>query len=97
MSTIDKFMDLFSEFNLVVQQRGVRTNETEDLESQYAASKSELKKTLKRLNREYSSAKKAFKANKITKQDLFEFEWRIFEIQEEIKRLDDMFGDDLSI
>lgn len=93
MSTIDKFMDLFSDFNLVVQPRSVRPRETSPVD-QSAMSRAELKKALKRLHKEYNEAKKAYKANKMTKQDLFDFEWRIFEIQEELNRLDDEHHDD---
>jgi septal ring factor EnvC (AmiA/AmiB activator) len=92
MGKVDKFASLFSGFDLVIKPRSERPIDEAPtrvkIESKQHA-KSELKKTLKRLNREYSSAKKAFKMNKISKQDLFDFEWRIFEIQEEIKRLED--------
>jgi septal ring factor EnvC (AmiA/AmiB activator) len=93
MGKVDKFASLFSDFDLVIKPRKEReTSEIKPskirLESIERA-KVELKKTLKRLNREYSSAKKAFKANKLSKYELFDFEWRIFEVQEEIKRLED--------
>lgn len=93
MGKVDKFASLFSDFELVIKPRKERdTAETKPakvrIENAQRA-KTELKKTLKRLNREYSNAKKAFKHNKISKQELFDFEWRIFEIQEEIKRLED--------
>lgn len=94
MSAIEKFMDLFSDFNLVVQPRGIRSKQPSPVD-QAGMSRAELKKALKRLNKEYNDAKRAFKANKITKQDLFEFEWRIFEIQEELNRLDDEQRDDM--
>lgn len=93
MGKVDKFASLFSDFDLVIKPRKERdTAETKPAKVRIEntdRAKNELKKTLKRLNREYSSAKKAFKANKISKQELFDFEWRIFEIQEEIKRLED--------
>lgn len=93
MGKVDKFASLFSGFDLVIKPRAERKVEkpkkpTVNLESKQRA-KTELKKTLKRLSREYNQAKKAFKLNKMSKQDLFDFEWRIFEIQEEIKRLED--------
>jgi len=93
MGKVDKFASLFSDFDLVIKPRKER--DTAEIKSAKVRientnrAKAELKKTLKRLNREYSSAKKAFKHNKISKQELFDFEWRIFEIQEEIKRLED--------
>jgi len=93
MGKVDKFASLFSDFDLVIKPRSERPVEKPapskvKIESTQKA-KAELKKTLKRLNREYNQAKKAFKLNKMSKQDLFDFEWRIFEIQEEIKRLED--------
>lgn len=93
MGKVDKFASLFSDFDLVIKPRNER--ETAEIKptkvkiENAERAKSELKKTLKRLNREYSAAKKAFKANKLSKNDLFDFEWRIFEIQEEIKRLEE--------
>lgn len=92
MSTADKFLMLFSEFEMIVVEK------TEELKLEKKTTqnsigngqtKSELKKVLKRLTEEYSRAKKSFKQNKLTRQELFDFEWRLFEIQEEIKRLDD--------
>ena len=93
MGKVDKFASLFSDFDLVIKPRAERRVEKSTpskvkIESTQKA-KAELKKALKRLNREYNQAKKAFKLNKMSKQDLFDFEWRIFEIQEEIKRLED--------
>ena len=50
--------------------------------------KTALKKALKRLESEYKHALRSFKANKISKNELYDFEWRIFELQEEIKKLE---------
>tara|TARA_B110000037_G_C16731713_1_gene347359 strand:+ start:262 stop:504 length:243 start_codon:yes stop_codon:yes gene_type:complete len=49
---------------------------------------SDLKKALKRLTQEYKRAQKSFKHNKISRQELFDFEWRLFEINDEISRLE---------
>lgn len=92
MSTTEKFLMLFSDFEMIVVEK---TNEVKIDKSNTQHSiganqtKSELKKVLKRLTEEYSRAKKSFKQNKLSRQELFDFEWRLFEIQEEIKRLDD--------
>ena len=89
MENVNKFLNLFSDFELVIQSR-TKDNQkhTKQIKSSYK-SKSDLKKAFKRLSREYKQAQKSFKANKITKQELFDFEWRIFEIQEEIKKLEE--------
>lgn len=92
MSTAEKFLMLFSEFEMIVVEK-IEELKLEKKNPQQSIgknqTKSELKKVLKRLTEEYSRAKKSFKQNKLTRQELFDFEWRLFEIQEEIKRLDD--------
>lgn len=87
MDNIDKFLDLFSEFELVVVPKQERRKQSEKVETNQQ-SKANLKKALKRLEKEYKQALKSFKANKISKAELYEFEWRLFELQEEIKRID---------
>ena len=51
--------------------------------------KADLKKELKRLQQEYKRAQRAFKHNKLSRQELFDFEWRIFELQEEIRQIEE--------
>ena len=48
-----------------------------------------VKKELRRLTQEYKSAQRSFKHNKISIQELFDFEWRIFELQEELRNIDE--------
>lgn len=89
MDTVDKFLKLFSEFELIVEPK-IKNKKPESLKkNSYVESKSvsELKKVLKRLTHEYKDAQRSFKANKITRQELFDFEWRIFEIQEELRNI----------
>ena len=86
MDNIDKFLTLFSEFNLKIEPKG-RVQDNKHTNS--SKTSSDLKKTLNRLTREYKQAQKSFKYNKITRQELFDFEWRIFEIQEELKKFED--------
>lgn len=93
MDNIDMFVNLFSDFDLVIEPRGSKETKKRTIEKNTSlmASKSigDLKKTLNRLNKEYKLAQKSFKHNKISRQELFDFEWRIFEIQEELKRIED--------
>jgi len=92
MSNTDKFLQLFSDFDMVVVEKTVnKPKKTIKATSSINANqtRSELKKALKRLTEEYSRARKSFKQNKLSRQELFDFEWRLFEIQEEINRLDD--------
>jgi len=92
MDNVDKFLNLFSEFELVVEPRRTKTDVKPTRITASVTSnrtKADLKKALKRLTQEYKRAQRSFKANKITKQELFDFEWRMFEIQEELKRLEE--------
>lgn len=100
MDNVEKFALLFSDFNLEIRALGraennkpyqavegynrvVKRSRTE------GKSRSDLKKTLTRLTKEYKDAQRSYKQNKITRQELFDFEWRMFEIQEEIRRIED--------
>ena len=92
MSNVDKFLTLFSDFEMIVEPRSAKKEQpktTSVTVNQYSKSSSDLKKALKRLTNEYKRAQRSFKQNKISRQELFDFEWRIFEIQEEIKRLEE--------
>lgn len=91
-SKIDAFLSLFKEFEFQVTPREgyIRPNyekEAIEIERQNGKIKRELEKALKKLQEEYSYARKMFKAGKIDKEDLVEFEWRIYEIKEQIDRL----------
>ncbi len=93
MNNIDKFLTLFSDFEMVVaekQETGVQQVQSNSKSTiSVGQTKTELKKVLKHLVAEYNRAKKSYKLNKISRQELFDFEWRLFEIQEEIKKLDE--------
>ena len=91
MENIDKFLDLFSEFNLVIEPRNKQIKKKPESKTNLSVNRSvaDLKKTLNRLTKEYKQARRSFKHNKISRQELFDFEWRIFEIQEELKRIED--------
>jgi len=89
MDNIDKFLNLFSDFELIVIPKDDRRKkENQQSKEPHYATKSGLKKALKRLEAEYKQALKSYKANKISKNELYDFEWRIFEIQEEIKKIE---------
>jgi len=89
MDNIDKFLNLFADFEMVVIPKNERRRKLQEVKrNQEPRSKAGLKKALKRLEREYQQALKSYKVNKISKNELYEFEWRIFELQEEIKRME---------
>jgi len=92
MSNVDKFLQLFSDFEMVVEPRReqkIEKKKTAITVKQSGKSCSELRKALKRLTSEYKRAQKSFKHNKISRQDLFDFEWRIFEMQEQIRAIEE--------
>ena len=89
MENVDKFLNLFADFEMVVIPKQERRKKLQEVEKDPEfKSKSGLKKALKRLEREYKQALKSYKVNKISKNELYEFEWRIFELQEEIKKME---------
>jgi|TARA_B110000977_G_C10792555_1_gene383009 hypothetical protein len=98
MDNVNKFLALFSEFDMVVtpkkqiKQRALETIKKPEFNvtiDQATIAKADLEKELRRLVQEYKKARKSFKHGKISKQELFDFEWRIFELQEEIRRIDE--------
>mgnify|MGYP000347567160 CR=1 FL=1 len=54
----------------------------------HPASNSFPSELLNRLTKEYKQARRSFKHNKISRQELFDFEWRLFEINDEISKLE---------
>jgi len=93
MANIDKFLELFSEFDLVVTKSGKRTpEEVMEAPAIFNPTVQELKRSIKRLEREYNAAKRAWKSGKIQREELFDYEWRLFELKEELKKIQ---GDDL--
>ena len=92
MGNTEKFLMLFSDFDMIVVEKANNRKDNNPkitTDAFIGQTKSELKKVLKRLTEEYNKAKRSFKENKLSRQELFDFEWRMFEIQEEIKKLDD--------
>ena len=91
MGNTEKFLMLFSDFDMIVVEKSTQNEKkpTRIVPNATSQTKAELKKALKRLTEEYNRAKRSFKQNKLSRQELFDFEWRLFELQEEIKRLDD--------
>lgn len=91
MDNVNKFLTLFSDFDLVVKEKEKTTPKKAQVISRATASfaKADLKKELKRLTQEYKRAQKSYKNNKMSRQELFDFEWRLFELQEEIRRIEE--------
>lgn len=90
MKKIERFLQLFSEFNLIVtepgrdgQGRGVYLEQTRVINPAVK----DLQKSIRKLDREYCAAKKAFKAGRIPREELFDYEWRLFELKEELRKI----------
>lgn len=96
MDNVDKFLTLFSEFDMVVTPKKRTTQPKKKgfnvTANQAGTAKSNLEKELRRLTQEYKRAQRSFKHNRISRQELFDFEWRIFELQEEIRRIEEGDG-----
>ena len=87
-NNINKFLELFSEFDLVVTKSGRQVNyDIFEEPAIYNPTVSELKRSIKRLEREYSAAKKAYRMGKLHREELFDFEWRLHELKEELKKI----------
>jgi len=89
-SKADLFCQLFSSFSLVVRPKGdARDKATEhditDLEEYKTIS--QVKNMLKKATEEYNRAKKLFKTGKISKEELYDCEWRVFELKDELDKL----------
>jgi hypothetical protein len=84
----DKFCHLFSNFSLVVRPKGKASRKEATADDISDITKSQLKTLLKKAVDEYKQAQKLYKKYKISKEELYEFEWRVFELRAEIDRLD---------
>lgn len=89
-SKADLFCQLFSSFSLVVRPKSdARDKATEhditDLEEYKTIS--QVKNMLKKATEEYNRAKKLFKTGKISKEELYDCEWRVFELKDELDKL----------
>jgi hypothetical protein len=92
MKKIDRFLQLFSEFNLIVTEPGRETGKVKyELEGEAVISPAihDLQKSIRKLEREYTAAKKAYKAGRIPREELFDYEWRLHELKEELKKIQD--------
>lgn len=89
----DKFCRLFSSFCLVVRPVGEKSRQTATKEeiTQHFEYKTlaNLKQMLKKASEEYNHAKKMFKVGKISKDELYDYEWRVFELREELDKFND--------
>lgn len=92
MSQIETFLHLFKEIDFKVN---THEKQATPLSRQMNLSaEDELKRMLDRAKRDLNRATKQFKRGKMSSEELLEWEWRVHEIQEEIKKVRDL-GDEL--
>ena len=85
-SDTDKFCHLFSNFSLVIRCIG-NSSRHEATESDITdISKAQLKTLLKKAIEEYKQAKRLYKHYKISRDELYDYEWRVFELKTEIDK-----------
>lgn len=88
MKKIERFLQLFSEFNLVVTKPGNSSVASTYLTPEIVTPAiQDIQKSIRKLEKEYNAAKKAFKAGRIPREELFDYEWRLFELKEELRKI----------
>ena len=96
MSTIiEKFIGLFKGIPFEIYEKYIPKNivSKKSLDSSY----NELKKMLMKAKRDLNKAKKSHRLGKISSDELFDWQYRVHEIEEEIRRLNDNIEEDIDI
>jgi hypothetical protein len=98
-SNIDRFAELFKginfEIKIVESIEEIEKQKTEKAPEFKAKVKVDLNRALQKAKSELAAAKKAFKQGKISDGELFDMEWRVFELKEQLDRMqDDRWGED---
>ena len=97
MSQIEDFLQVFPEIDFIVKIKQVETQRLLSTSLSLSA-EDELKRMLVKAKRDLSKAVKGYKRGDITTEELFEWEWRCKELEEEIRRMRDMDSwDDLDL
>ena len=84
----EKFCHMFSNFSLVVRDKCEARKAATVEDTVDGITKTQLKTLLKKATEDYQQAKKLYKRGKISKEELYDFEWRVFEIREDLDKLD---------
>lgn len=88
MSQIETFLQLFQEIDFKVNK--TKTSDIPISREMNLSAEDELKRMLDRAKRDLNRATKLFKRKKISSEELMEWEWRVHELQEEIKKMRDL-------
>jgi hypothetical protein len=91
--TLDGFLKCFNsfEFNILKKNKRVEVDLSREVIQQ---SESHLHKMLQQAKRELSKAHKAHKAGKLSIEELFDYEWHVTELEQQIKGLKDFTEDE---
>jgi len=88
------FMSFFKDVSFEVTSRPIKKSKVSD--KALTVTEKDLKKMLAKAKKDFNKAKKLFKINKISSDELFDWEFRVSEIKEEIKRfIDDVEDKDI--
>ena len=85
---LDKFAKLFNEIKFEIKIVGSVEEQMQQPETKQKV-KVELNKELQRAKTELATAKKLYKQGKISHDQMLDLEWRVFELKEELDRLDE--------
>jgi|TARA_R110002096_G_scaffold165480_2_gene334068 hypothetical protein len=85
------FMSIFKDVSFEVIGRPIKKCKVSD--KALTVTEKDLKKMLAKAKRDFNKAKKLFKINKISSDELFDWEFRVSEITEDIKRFIDEADD----
>jgi hypothetical protein len=92
-TTVKEFLSCFKQFtftfNVTNKEKTAENNRVNTDNDAYIQSDVHLYKMLRAAKKELAAAKKSFKHGKITSDELFDYEWRVNELEQEIKDLKD--------
>jgi len=88
-SLIEKFTGLFKGVLFSVAHKQCITVVKQPSNTSIDSSEKDLKKMLLKAKKDLSKAKKSHKHNKMSSDELFEWQYRVSELQQEIERLDE--------
>ena len=90
-TTVKEFLNCFKQFsfNIINKEKNSESTKLSKETESYKQSDSHLHKMLRVAKKELSAARKLCKYGKITTDELFDYEWRVTELEQEIKDLKD--------
>ena len=84
LDRLDRFMDLFPQIDFFTTTQPQKP--ALSIEAQLSGVK-EVERMLRDARRDWNRARKLHKQNKMSSEELFDFEWRMRELEEELRKL----------